>query len=346
MLSEINIPLFLFLFLFPYPSNKHSTPKEMSSSTAAPAFPPPIIIPPSHRSIHDQTFIILHGRGSTSSQFAPPFLSTLFPNDSASSAAESNLQSVFPRAKFIFVSAPRSRATIYKRSLIPQWFDSWHLCGDDSTLHPSYNPLQSAQPEEWRAIPGLQDTVSYLHSLIRKEADLVGGTRNIVLGGISQGCAASLAALMLWDGSEGLGGYLGMCGWLPFVEAIKRVVEEAGKDKDDEWDPFQRDDDEFEGGDEETIDISASAVRALRESLELEKGPIYRPPVFDTPMFLGHGDQDVKVPITHGREAAECLKAIGFNTVSWNEYQGLGHWFSPQMLTDVVEFLKSHNKAP
>ena len=152
---------------------------------------------------------------------------------------------------------------------------------------------------------------------------------------------------MLWDGGERLGGYLGMCGWLPFVEAVKRVVEQGGKDKDDEWDPFQRDDDdELETEDEEPIDISASAVRALRESLELEKGPICRPPVFDTPIFLGHGDQDVKVPIAHGREAAECLKAIGFSAVSWNEYQGLGHWFSPQMLTDMVKFLESHDKAP
>jgi predicted esterase len=54
--------------------------------------------------------------------------------------------------------------------------------------------------EEWRAVDGLHATVAHLHELIRKEAALVGGPGNIFLGGISQGCAAGLVALLLWDG--------------------------------------------------------------------------------------------------------------------------------------------------
>ncbi|KAK4228809.1 Alpha/Beta hydrolase protein [Podospora fimiseda] len=309
-----------------------------------PSFPPPIIIPPSLPSSHTQTFIILHGRGSSSSYFASPFISTPF----SLSSAQKTLQSLYPTTKFIFPSAPYSRATIYKRSLITQWFDSWHLDGDDSF---PYRRQPRHENEEWRAIEGLQATISYIHNLIKEETALLAGgsTRNIVLGGISQGCAASLAALILWDGEERLGGYLGMCGWLPFAETIKKEVTEKGEEEvkdDDEWDPFQRDD----GEDEETTpDKSAAAVRTLRECLELNsdghKGPISRPKAFDTPVFLGHGDQDPKVPLAHGKEAAECLKVVGFNNVSWNEYQGLGHWYSPEMLTDMVTFLRGQKEA-
>ncbi|KAK3988577.1 alpha/beta-hydrolase [Cladorrhinum sp. PSN332] len=319
-----------------------------SSPASPPSFPPPIIIPPSNPSTHTHTFIILHGRGSSSSHFSTPFISTPFPSSSSSSS--STLQSLYPTTKFIFPSAPYSRATIYKRSLITQWFDSWHLHGDDSF---PYHRHPKHQNEEWRVIAGLQTTTSYIHNLIRKEAALLpGGTQSIVLGGISQGCAASLVALILWDGEERVGGYLGMCGWLPFAETIKKEAMEKGDDAedDDDWDPFQRDDNDDEEGNEKeetSLDISAAVVKTLRECLELDadgtKNPISRPKTFDTPVFLGHGGQDPKVPLIHGKEAAERLRAIGFDNVSWNEYQGLGHWYSPQMLTDMVAFLKSHN---
>ncbi|KAK4169129.1 Alpha/Beta hydrolase protein [Cladorrhinum sp. PSN259] len=333
-----------------------------SSEEPSISFPPPIIIPPLNPSAHDQTFIILHGRGSSSQHFASPFITTSFPLSCSSSSPSTSsstpgyspsaspptptttLQTLFSTAKFIFPSAHYSRATIYKRSLITQWFDSWHLDGDDSSLHPK------SPSKKWRAISGLQTTTSYIHNLIREEAALLlGGTKKIILGGISQGCAASLVALMLWDGEERLGGYLGMCGWLPFAETIKKDVidqKDNGKENDDEWDPFQRDSDEEEEneGEQPSLDIGAAAVRAMRESLELDsnrnKGPVSRPQAFDTPVFLGHGDQDPKVPVYHGKEAAEVLSAVGFTHVSWNDYLGLGHWYSPQMLRDIATFIQ------
>lgn len=74
-------------------------------------------------------------------------------------------------------------------------------------------------------IDGLRETTAYLHTLIREEIALLraagGGSRDIVLGGLSQGCAASLVAAALWDGEEWpLGAVVGMCGWLPFVEGV------------------------------------------------------------------------------------------------------------------------------
>lgn len=146
-----------------------------------------------------------------------------------------------------------------------------------------------------------------------------------------------------------------MCGWLPFGREVVRgvldggVEGEEGEDGDGGFDPFERDEDEVEDeegggdGDGEVVDVAASVVRALRERLEMKmegKDPQSRPKGFDTPVFLGHGDLDEKVHVGWGGEAAECLKKLGVD-VSWREYQGLGHWYSPAMLTDIAEFLRS-----
>lgn len=58
-------------------------------------------------------------------------------------------------------------------------------------------------------------------------------------------------------------------------------------------------------------------------------------------MAVGHGNQDDKVPIEIGREAAKCLDLLGANVESI-EYEGLGHWYSPQMLRDIIEFLRKN----
>ncbi|KAK0735411.1 Alpha/Beta hydrolase protein [Apiosordaria backusii] len=284
-------------------------------------FSPPLTLPPKSPS-HHSTLILLHGRGNTPSSLLPLC---------------SPLQQSLPSLKIILPTAPKSRATIYARSLIPQWFDSWHLDSQASVSNPSQ--------DEWRSIDGLQQTVFYLHNLLREETALVGGdSRRVFLGGLSQGCAASLMAMLLWEGDQ-LGGYLGMCGWLPFVRTVRRVFSGfdsgEGEEEDDGFDPFGRDSDDEE---ERPRDVESAVVQALRESLELEsKGPFSRPKSFETSVFLGHGTEDDKVLIAHGREAASCLDSLGINT-SWNEYQGLGHWFSPEMTTDMVTFLKSQTE--
>ncbi|KAK3685385.1 Alpha/Beta hydrolase protein [Podospora appendiculata] len=318
---------------------------------AAP-FPDPLIIPPVSAT-HKQTFILLHGRGSTAHKFGPVILETpLSQNDDNENdttptppTKAQTLQRLYPHAKFIFPSAPRSRAAIYKRYLIPQWFDCWHADGPDSDAH------------EWMMVDGLQQTVAYIHALLRDEVSRV-GAGNVVLGGISQGCAAGLVTLLLWEG-ERLGAFLGMCGWLPFRKGLAGVVdawgrgmeegavsvtsERGAREWEDSFDPFEHDSDEVEKAVKPT-DVAAACVQSLLEQLELEQAcisPASRPPAFDTPVFLGHGDEDEKVPMRLGVEAARCLKAIKIDT-SWNKYQGLGHWYSGPMLTDMVTFLRSH----
>lgn len=63
--------------------------------------------------------------------------------------------------------------------------------------------------------PGLRETTAYLHGLLRAEIAVPGGgAADVVLGRLSQGCAAARVALLLWEGKRP-GAFVGMCGWLP-----------------------------------------------------------------------------------------------------------------------------------
>ena len=90
------------------------------------------------------------------------------------------------------------------------------------------------------------------------------------------------------------------------------------------------------------IDLPAEAVAWLREELDFPTAPSSSPSTFlpfqRTPIFLAHGTEDEKVSIDLGRQARDCLGLLGAN-VQWKEYEGLGHWYSGQMLGDLVEFL-------
>lgn len=325
-------------------------------------FPPPLIIPPLHLP-HKQTFILLHGRGSNASKFGPVLLTTPFPPPTPSplsqtpSSPPQTLATAFPHAKFIFPTAPYRRATIYKRTLITQWFDNWHLDSPPSNSDPlditTNTPQRPPRPakNDWMMIDGLRETTAHLHALVREEVALLRpaggrGARDIVLGGISQGCAASLVAAALWDGEEGpLGAVVGMCGWLPFVEGVVAAgvgwggdLFERGGEGEGGFDPFERDGEEGVGEGKGGI----GAVEVLRGMLELESAPGGLSVVEGMPVFLGHGGEDDSVPLRLGRMSAECLGKMEMD-VEWREYRGLGHWYSEEMLGDVVGFLKGRS---
>ncbi|KAL8950204.1 MAG: hypothetical protein Q9222_003751 [Ikaeria aurantiellina] len=270
-------------------------------------YPKPLIIPPLNT--HRQTFIILHGRGSNAQTFAPPLLSTKI-------SESETLQSSFPHAKFIFPTASKRRAQIYNRATINQWFDNW-------------SPKQPDERTELQ-IEGLRERSSYIHSLLASAVEEV-GAKNVVLGGLSQGCAAALIALLMWEG-EAIGGVFGMCGWLPFRREVSEVAE-MGCGDDGDANPFA------EEGREEGDDGPSQAVAFLREHLGM---PISKPSMSfqGVPIFLGHGVEDEKVPVQRGREAVACLKLLGA-TVEWQEYEGLGHWYSDKMLDRLVKSLQS-----
>ena len=319
-----------------------------------PQFPPALIIPPL-KPPHKQTIILLHGRGSSAAHFGPELLNMQFPpppsnhpnptpDQGATTPTATNLQTTVPHARFIFPTASRRRATIYKRSIINQWFDNWHveqLVGDIDEDDQDGEAVY-ARSQDWLMIEGLQQTTEYLHDLLRREIELVpGGARNVVLGGISQGCAASLVAILLWEG-EPLGALVGMCGWLPFVHSLQYRDEAA--ENDGSFDPFERDDAAVREAEARVeTDVGAATVKELRERLELDKGGPdagSRPVTLSTPVYLGHGVEDDRVPLRLGQISAEFLEAVGFN-ISIHTYPQLGHWYSASMLGDIAGFLKT-----
>ncbi|KAJ4288441.1 hypothetical protein N0V90_011676 [Kalmusia sp. IMI 367209] len=280
--------------------------------------------------------IILHGRGSIAERFADPLLthpvaplSTAATSDAASSTEPMRaFQDYFPNTKFVFPTAPLRRAVAFNRSLTHQWFDHWS--------HKEPEVKQHLQ------VTGLRETSAFLHGLLKQEIDTVGAS-NVVLMGLSQGCAASIIATLLWEG-ESFGALVGMCGYLPFCRGMRDFVVDGVNDgiklenEDDVEDIFERVDEDPRHGTR-----LERAVEWLREELQVSKEGEKRtepPTIRSIPVFMGHGAEDVQVPYETGRLAAETLRVVDVD-VAWQGYEGLGHWYSEEMLRDVVRFLKA-----
>ncbi|KAK8037130.1 alpha/beta-hydrolase [Apiospora marii] len=296
-------------------------------------YPKPLVIPPLSLP-HQQTFVILHGRGSSADAFGPPLLDTpISPDITSPSSPDSprpeiqSLATAFPHARFVFPSAPRRRATLYKRALTHQWFDSWDL-------EPPAIKREELQD------PGLRETAAFLHQLLRAEIDLIpGGSKNVYLGGLSQGCAASLVALLLWDG-EPLGAFVGMAGWLPYAYRLSSLVTSLPEVEDGDFDPFRRDEDDEDETQIEERPVDEAATW-LRDQIELvtDNSITHEGVASDvTPVFLGHGVLDDKVDVVLGRQARDALTELRLQ-VTWKEYEGLGHWYSNDMLRDLRDFV-------
>jgi predicted esterase len=303
------------------PTPTGQSPKEPRKDALG-KFPSPMIIPP--RLDHRQTIIILHGRGSSASKFGPPLLET--------TVSGQTIQTIFPHAKIIFPTACKEKATIYKNPT-HQWFDNWHL--------------EEHTKRQYLMVEGLNRSCGFVHGILREEIETV-GRENVVLWGLSQGCATALMGLLAWDG-EVFAGVVGMCGWLPYSNDLIRVVggDEDGEDDlfgfsgDEDEDPFARSDDEDGREGSAKGDLPSQAVAFLRESIEMEnkKGMVFQ----KIPVFLGHGTEDDRVVIELGREAKNALELIGMD-VRMNEYEGLGHWYSEDMLRDIFRFIKEKLK--
>ena len=275
-------------------------------------YPECLVIPPLQS--HKQTFIILHGRGSDATTFGPVFLDT-----EVSESEPRDFRAAFPHARFVFPTASKRRAQLYHRSIIKQWFDNWSL----------------ETPNERRElqIQGLRESSAYIHSLLAREIKQV-GAGNVVLGGLSQGCACALIALLTWNGEPIAAGF-GMCGWLPFRVQIEEILT-ANKGN-----VIRGDEDIFEIDEEavEEDDPTIQAIAYLKEELEMSAEGRSMP-IQKIPIFLGHGTKDERVPVELGREAVSCLERLGVRT-EWREYDGLGHWYSSIMLEDIVKTLRS-----
>ncbi|KAF3771178.1 hypothetical protein M406DRAFT_67503 [Cryphonectria parasitica EP155] len=326
-------------------------------------FPEPLVLAPLSGT-HRHTIILLHGRGSRADAFStevsgthlnklPNFADDLDHNAAPSTTPPSptarkdptTLQEALPDAKFIFPWARKQRATVYKRSIIRQWFDDWHCSPELS------GDIVDTRYDKGLQTPGLGDTVRFLHGLIAAEARILGSARNVVLGGFSQGAAASLVAALLWDdGGEGLGAVVSMAGRLPYQTQIMAHLDtaacagngssEVGDDYDVVFDPFE-DPATLQDG-ETRAGPTLSAIEWLREEIELPKEgrSILRHAQSTTSVLLCHGQDDQQVYIEGSRRALEILPRLGLRPVVWRTYDGVGHALSDDMLSDVAGFLR------
>ena len=270
------------------------------------SYPSPLIIPPTGGS-HKQTFILLHGRGANADNFGPALLAHPIPQ-------YANLQAAFPDAQFVFPTAARRRAVAFNRSLVTQWFD--------------LSSIRKQEERECLQFEGLRESVAFVHELLRAAINEVGAS-NVVLWGLSQGCATSLISLLLWDG-EPFAACIGMCGWLP----LRVRLEEACADSNDGEldDPFARAENEPKST-SKLKDVAA----CLGDLLGLPV-PSAEHGSKGVPVILDHGTDDETVPIELGRHAASFLESIGLN-VTWREQPGLRHWYSSKMLEAILDSL-------
>lgn len=281
-------------------STQPPTARDQNSATN---FPDPAIVPSLQE--HKSTLIVLHGYGDTAAQFAQGeegFLTLQLPDGRT-------IAEHLPNTKFIFPQAPERYSQRFKDD-ITAWFDvySW-----DSDEH-----------QEWQ-IEGLKQTVGYISALVNKEAEVV-GSKNVFLAGLSMGCAAALVTAMYLE-AKGiqLGGVIGMSGWLPFLETIKKGIE---------W---------WTIGDEET---AWKGIKDLFGVLDLDDKLVcgYFADECSVPFLITHGEIDETVDVKHGRDIVDCLRRMECDVV-YKEYPALEHWMSGEELDDVVEFVTADTQG-
>ncbi|KAF3483653.1 uncharacterized protein GIQ15_02977 [Arthroderma uncinatum] len=300
-----------------------ATPAGPESTEHVVPFPEPTIIPP--RSKHTHTLILLHGRGGAGREFGAEIITT----ELSAPSPDNTLPKRFPGLKFIFPSAKTTYSSQWEIYL-PQWFDR----GPIGSAAQKHNDLLYA---------GLRESTRYLTSLIDAEVELVGAS-NVVIGGLSQGCAQMFHVLLSYANDEhrALGGLVGMSGWLPFKEEIAKLI------------PGSQTEQQHEGGKEDgKLDKESRRSVALKAMNFVRVSVLDLPPVTEeaaeaalsTPIWLAHGDMDSTVKPGLGEAASNTFERLGWD-VTWMLYEELEHWFAPFELEDMAIFLSTRADIP
>lgn len=260
------------------------------------------------KSQHTHTAIVLHGRGSSGEDFAEEFLSSTLRDGST-------LVDKLPSWRWVFPSSKERWNDIFQE-VIPSWFEAHSLT--DPTAR------QELQVE------GLRESVEYVSRIMDEETERLGGVRQrLILGGISQGGAVGMWALLCQlDLEKRLGAFFAASTWLPFAADIQEYV-----------------------ASHEVVSERArpgSSGSEPRDAMLRLLPPATRFSLMDntsnrTPVFIGHGTDDAYVDVGLGRQAANTLARAGWH-VQWKEYTGAeeeGHWFKvPDEMDDIYDFLK------
>ena len=288
----------------------------------ATGMPAPFIVEPSDG--HTLTVILLHGRGSTSSEFAEDFFDT-------DSSAGQSLQKRFPSVKWVFPSARPRQSTVFQEEM-SEWYDVYSLSDPGERLD-----LQ--KPGLVESIHDVKEIINAEGKLLEKQQKLSGQRPSIVLGGISMGCAVAIHVLLscLVSGKgKDIGGFFGWCGWLPFVETIRSRLE--GAVSNTEITNFVANclrhvyTDDIALSQHESVQQEADGQTNLNVAAEHDFTLV--------PIFLSHCTDDNVVEPSLGRQLREFLDSIGMQ-VEWHEYPRGGHWIKePHAMDEFTDFLQ------
>jgi len=279
-----------------------------------------LLYPPRHvyfpaTTEHTATVILLHGRGSNGSELASDLADTR-------TSAGKTVFAHFPSVRWVFPSA-RPRWSDQFEEDISEWFD----------LPSVEDPDRDGQKQ----LPGLQESVEYIHRVLDEEiAKLGGNATRVVLGGISQGMAVALVALIC--SPRPLGGFVGAMGWMPFSGKLTTYLEKGETDQAANFFRWA------------LAHPSAEYKRPRRSQVEISEASRQANSVsFGTPVLLGHGEDDQWIGVRRGETARDILLRLGFQ-VLWKTYRGAegdGHWLKePEQFDDIVRFLEDKFKQP
>jgi predicted esterase len=145
-------------------------------------------------------------------------------------------------------------------------------------------------------------------------------TGQIILAGISQGCATAIHAL--FNSGHRFGGFIGLSGWLPYV----RQIEDICRAQSEAVERIQY------------IKAISGRNREVSAASGIDA-------CLETPIFLGHCKDDEVVPYMNGEALCKGLQDLGMQ-VEWHAYEDGGHWLNePEGLDDLIGFLKYCSKS-
>jgi predicted esterase len=273
---------------------------------------------------HNSTLILLHGTSTSGLEFASSILSFPIPLSSSSNPTSTTgstpnhltLPHIFPHTKLLFPTGTPKSTTVFSGKTTNAWFD----------IH-SFSDRTIGEADQ---IDGLRESVGYLKGLVEEEVGMLvneAGTKReeaekrIVVWGFSQGGAVvgilGVSGVLENGEGVGVGGLVGMSGWLPFRRQIVAAVKEAGC------------------GIEGRREVARKFVRELLGLDELEGGG----GELKTPILLCHGEEDQKVKLEWGVEMRNLMLELGMD-VSFKSYPGLEHWYSGDEMRHIVLFLR------
>jgi predicted esterase len=309
-------------------------------------FPPRhIFYPPSNT--HQNTIIFIHERGSTGEQLSSHLNLAVLPSDKAIYDYFPATRWVFPTAKKKYLYSPhaRSRSRNSNRPSISEWFNM--------------ESIAESELGSDKQVDHLRESASYIMRVIEDELKRVDGDpKRIFLGGIGQGMALALVVLLCTP--HRFGGFVGVNGWIPFAEILKRCIERGNIDEAKrffKWNvmiPIHQHSQNFAQSSRSAVSNERDRSQFGPQSTML--GLAMPEEVKQVPVLVSHASAKWLVVKTESTHAVySLLRNIGFEQLTWDSssckqhkddtpgYDSGGVAFSlvvPEQLECMIKYLK------